>query len=187
MPYETVVEEKKLMLAAAQAGICPWCELPLPDDLTRAHLDHIIPRCRGGPNKGWNLQLLHERCNWGKQGKLTPKAQALAELHGIVLHEPLPTAWPGSTKKGGSGKLNPYRSAAKADRPKRPPPPPKVTIRKVYEVECHTCHAVIGAPGSWDAAREAKRVHMADHKERPAARPVFMVDSRGEAERRPAA
>lgn len=108
-----------------------------------------------------------------KGSKLTPEAKALAEQHGIILHEPLPTAWPGSSVKLGSREPNPYLVAREAGNPvssqvKPSPRPPKVkvTIRKVYEVECHTCGAIIDAPRSWDAAVEARHLHLADHQER---------------------
>src|SRR5690349_10823808 len=95
----------KRSLAEAQGGICPWCKLPLPDDLSGTARDHIITKCRGGPDATWNRQLLHDKCNGlgGKGIQLTPEAEALAAGHGVVLHEPLPTIWPGSTVKLGSG------------------------------------------------------------------------------------
>ena len=77
----------------AQGGICPWCSLPLPEDLAETAVDHIIPRCRGGPDLKWNRQLLHRLCNHGPGGKgkqLTEQALALAAEHGVMLHEPPP-------------------------------------------------------------------------------------------------
>ena len=78
-------------LTAAQGYICPWCKLPLPEDLAGTAKDHIIPRCRGGPNAPWNYQLLHFKCNdrGGKGPRLTPEAEELAAKHGIVTHIPL--------------------------------------------------------------------------------------------------
>ncbi len=98
-------------LARAQGGICPWCNLPLPEDLAGTAVDHIIPSCRGGPHEKWNLRLLHSRCNGpaGKGNQLTAEAEELAVRYGIVLREPLPTSWPGSNKAGSSGNVNPYR------------------------------------------------------------------------------
>ena len=100
------------MMAAAQGGVCPWCNLPLPDDLSDVAVDHIIPRCRGGPDVSWNRQLLHSTCNApdGKGSKLTDEARELAERRGVVLHEPLPTGWPGSNAPLSSRKLNPARA-----------------------------------------------------------------------------
>ena len=79
-------------LAEAQGYICPWCNLPLPEDLSGTAKDHIIPRCRGGPNAPWNYQLLHSKCNdpGGKGARLTPEAEALAKQHGVRLHLPIP-------------------------------------------------------------------------------------------------
>ena len=81
-------------LAEAQGYICPWCELPFPEDLAGTAKDHIIPRCRGGPNKPWNYQLLHFKCNshGGKGIKLTAEAEALAAIHGVRLHLPIPAS-----------------------------------------------------------------------------------------------
>jgi hypothetical protein len=82
-------------LYKAQDGICRWCSLPLPEDFADTEIDHIIPRCRGGPDKPWNKQLLHRECNRGPGGKwkaLTEEARALAGEHGVTLREPTP-AW----------------------------------------------------------------------------------------------
>ena len=82
-----------------QSGICAWCLLPLPPDLTEAEVDHIIPRARGGPNRVWNLQLLHRDCNRGEVGKnaaLTAQAVQLAAEHGVILRQRQPSAWAGS-------------------------------------------------------------------------------------------
>ena len=88
----TVGSRKRL--AKAQDGICPWCKLPLPDDLADTAIDHIIPRCRGGPSAPWNRQLLHFKCNGpaGKWHKLTPEAEKLAEEHGVIVHLPIPAS-----------------------------------------------------------------------------------------------
>src|SRR5262249_42502727 len=153
LPYESPAERKRPM-AEAQGGMCPWCNLPLPADLKRTAIDHIIPRSRGGPNKPWNRQVLHERCNWVKNSALTPEAEKLAAEHGVVLHEPLPKTWPGSNEPGTTGKPNPYRALRPADRP--PPPSPRfkvqVTIRKVYEVTCETCQTALGIEDSYEKA-----------------------------------
>lgn len=72
-------------LAAAQAGLCPWCALALPGDLRLTDIDHIIPQTRGGPDEPWNWQLLHRSCNGAKANKITPDAQRLAVEHGIAV------------------------------------------------------------------------------------------------------
>ena len=97
-------------LASQQDGACPWCKLPLPDDLAGTAIDHIIPRCRGGPDEPWNQQLLHLQCNGtgGKGYRLTAEAEELAALHGVVLREPPLTSWPGSNKAGSSGQPRPH-------------------------------------------------------------------------------
>jgi hypothetical protein len=80
------------LLVIAQHGLCAWCGKPLPVDLSRADIDHIIPRCRGGPDEAWNRQLLHRWRNTlgGKGITLTPQAEALAAEHGVILVEPPP-------------------------------------------------------------------------------------------------
>lgn len=107
---------RKQRMADRQGGICPWCKLPLlPEDLARTQVDHIIPLGRGGPDRPWNRQLLHTRCNYAKGSKLTPEAEKLAAEHGVILREPLPNVWPGSTKRGSTvGKVNPYRALREA-------------------------------------------------------------------------
>ena len=147
----------KRWLADRQGGVCPWCNLPLPDDLAETDRDHIIPRCRGGGDQLWNRQLLHRECNRGAGGKnrrLTAEAMALAAKYGVLLCEP--------------GVGRPAESL-----PHPGPPPHEVTIRKLYEMECLTCGGVIGAEDSWEKAQEAKRDHIAqaraDHVNEPAA------------------
>ena len=76
-------------MAAAQGGICIHCKKPFPEDLADTAVDHIIPRCRGGPNAPWNLCLLHRVCNYAKGREFTREAIALAKQHRVILHEPL--------------------------------------------------------------------------------------------------
>jgi transcriptional regulator with XRE-family HTH domain len=45
-------------------------------------------------------------------------------------------------------------------------PPHNITIRRVYEVECRTCQAVIDAPESRAKALETKRNHIAENQDR---------------------
>jgi 5-methylcytosine-specific restriction endonuclease McrA len=85
-------------LAAAQDGFCPACGYALPDDMSGTEVDHIIPRARGGPDAAWNRRLVHLACNRRKRAKLTDAAAELAALHGVILREPRPTSWPGSTR-----------------------------------------------------------------------------------------
>lgn len=78
----------KQKLAAAQNGLCAWCGLPLPADLARADIDHIIPVSRGGPDVLWNLQLLHSPCNrrpGAKGQRLTSAALQLAAHYGVAV------------------------------------------------------------------------------------------------------
>lgn len=71
---------------------CSWCGNALSDGPIET--DHIIPRSRGGPDKPWNRQTLHKRCNQLKGRKLTTEALALSKKHGIVLvPDELPAGW----------------------------------------------------------------------------------------------
>lgn len=79
---------QKQKMSTAQHGICTWCDLPLPDDLAEAEVDHIIPVSRGGPNLPWNRCLMHLRCNRRKKDRLTDEAMALAAQYGITLIDP---------------------------------------------------------------------------------------------------
>lgn len=73
-------------LATAQDWICPWCDLPLPEDLAGVHIDHIIPKASGFIIEDeWNLQALHHPCNARKFDMIIPQALALAAEHGIPL------------------------------------------------------------------------------------------------------
>ena len=91
-PITEATLRRRARLAKAQDGICPECKLALPDDLSEAEVDHIIPRVRGGPEDAWNKQLVHFMCNRSKRFKLTPEAEALAKEHGVVLHIPIPAS-----------------------------------------------------------------------------------------------
>ena len=83
---------RRARLAKAQDGMCPECDLPLPEDLSETEIDHIIPRVRGGPEDAWNKRLVHFMCNRSKRFKLTPEAEALAKEHGVKLHLPIPAS-----------------------------------------------------------------------------------------------
>ncbi len=91
-PITEATLRRRARLAKAQDGICPECKLALPDDLSEAEIDHIIPRVRGGPEDAWNKQLVHFMCNRSKRFKLTPEAEALAKEHGVRLHLPIPAS-----------------------------------------------------------------------------------------------
>ena len=55
---------------ARQNGICTWCDLPLPDDLSEIHADHIYPVSRGGETSPENTAALHAFCNMAKGDRL---------------------------------------------------------------------------------------------------------------------
>ena len=54
---------------ARQNGICTWCNLPLPDDLSEIHADHIHPVSKGGETSLENTAALHAACNLAKGAK----------------------------------------------------------------------------------------------------------------------
>ena len=55
---------------ARQGGICTWCSLPLPDDLSAIHADHIYPASRGGETSPENTAALHAACNMAKGARV---------------------------------------------------------------------------------------------------------------------
>ncbi|MGI9337473.1 MAG: DNA methyltransferase [Gammaproteobacteria bacterium] len=61
-------DETKKILYKGTGGICPGCTKPTRMGLM--HIDHIIPRAKGGDNDLSNLQLLCGECN-SKKGKRT--------------------------------------------------------------------------------------------------------------------
>ncbi len=79
--------ELRKALVKAQAGVCAWCFRPLLKDLSLLHVDHIIPRSAGGPNRRWNYQALHPDCNTEKGGIITEQARALAIEHGVLIQD----------------------------------------------------------------------------------------------------
>lgn len=81
---------QRARLAKTQGGICPECKMPLPDDLAKTEVDHVIPRVRGGPDRVWNRRLVHFSCNRSKRFTLTDEAIALAAEHAVILREPKP-------------------------------------------------------------------------------------------------
>jgi 5-methylcytosine-specific restriction endonuclease McrA len=53
-------EAQRTFLSTRQAGRCAICGFPLS---VQMHVDHIIPRAKGGRNGINNLQLVCARCN----------------------------------------------------------------------------------------------------------------------------
>jgi hypothetical protein len=72
-------------LVQLQHWRCPWCGDYLPDSPPGTAIDHIIPRVYGGPDRRWNLQLLHQECNSAKGKKITAEALELADAHGVTI------------------------------------------------------------------------------------------------------
>ena len=58
--YELIYEQK---------NICPLCKQNMPNDTLNIHVDHILPRSKGGGNEKINLQATHSFCNIRKQDK----------------------------------------------------------------------------------------------------------------------
>lgn len=57
---QRATEAQRLFLSCRQAGRCAICGFPLSPQM---HIDHIIPRAKGGSNAMRNLQLVCARCN----------------------------------------------------------------------------------------------------------------------------
>ena len=62
-PVPTQTRREMIARANEKAIPCPLCRLPLPalDDLV--HIDHIIPRAKGGSSELDNLQVVCKQCN----------------------------------------------------------------------------------------------------------------------------
>jgi len=48
----------------AQSGLCGICAQSM--EYSDTHIDHIIPKSKGGSNERYNLQLTHSACNLRK-------------------------------------------------------------------------------------------------------------------------
>lgn len=58
-------------LLSDQKGICPICHNPLPKAISaKIHVDHIIPKKRGGTDDFSNLQATHCDCNKAKNASI---------------------------------------------------------------------------------------------------------------------
>jgi 5-methylcytosine-specific restriction endonuclease McrA len=52
----------RALVFARDNHCCRWCS-----STRRLRLDHVVPWSAGGPDAGWNLRVLCERCNSGRQ------------------------------------------------------------------------------------------------------------------------
>ena len=64
---EPVPESTRYQVLKNANGKCLLCGVPATDAVL--HVDHIIPRSKGGTNDIENLQCLCEQCNLGKSNK----------------------------------------------------------------------------------------------------------------------
>lgn len=60
-------EQVREVLFAQQNGRCLYCCIRIPIEET--HLDHIIPRAKGGLDESWNLAITCPACNMVKRDK----------------------------------------------------------------------------------------------------------------------
>lgn len=74
---------KKLL--KRQGGQCALCGQLVARN--NANLDHIIPTSQGGPDRFWNLQATHKRCNFlrGAEPLTTPAAHQAQARYRIYL------------------------------------------------------------------------------------------------------
>lgn len=60
---------------------CPECGRVIDGDTLVRHIDHIVPHSVGGEDVIFNLEPLCADCNLAKGTDITPRAQALMDLH----------------------------------------------------------------------------------------------------------
>ena len=61
--------KRRIQLGITQGWRCHWCRQACREETgwqNSATLDHIVPRCQGGPNEPWNLVMSCQRCNTAK-------------------------------------------------------------------------------------------------------------------------
>ena len=68
-PRPQVEDDVKFWLFGIQDGLCIGCAYSTPRH--NLHVDHVIPRAKGGPDEEWNYQLLCGYCNSVKGDRLT--------------------------------------------------------------------------------------------------------------------
>ncbi len=82
-------EELQERLYDIQNGRCYICQAPL-DPVERLHIEHIVPKARGGKDDENNYALVHERCNLSKLDSDLRVARAMARYEKVkqrVEHE----------------------------------------------------------------------------------------------------
>ena len=67
-------DKNRRVLAERDGTMCRWCGRELdPMDRQGVHVDHIVPRSKGGTSTLDNMQLLHAKCNMAKRsGPMEP-------------------------------------------------------------------------------------------------------------------
>lgn len=65
-----IPKETKLKLIASQHGLCAACGEPLSNDLSKVHVDHIVPWKLVGDELDNNFQALCETCNECKSASI---------------------------------------------------------------------------------------------------------------------
>ncbi|NBS86595.1 MAG: HNH endonuclease [Verrucomicrobia bacterium] len=67
MENDPVPDSLRYRVLKKAGGKCELCGALKQD--TTLHIDHIVPRSRGGSNDESNLQILCFKCNLGKSNK----------------------------------------------------------------------------------------------------------------------
>ena len=65
--YSGVSYEMLAAIYAKQEGRCALCDDELVFDTKETHLDHIVPRAKGGNNDSDNIELVCAACNYAKR------------------------------------------------------------------------------------------------------------------------
>lgn len=66
-PYKGVAVADLIKLYLKQKGICALCGDDILFDSQRTHIDHIIPRAKGGEDEVSNFEFACSTCNYAKR------------------------------------------------------------------------------------------------------------------------
>lgn len=90
-PY-TAQKAFKRLLRRCQGGRCGICFRPMPSDVDRLSIDHVVPISRGGADGLGNLVAAHKGCNRAK-GSHPPTLAQRAFCVLVTIRVLMTTGW----------------------------------------------------------------------------------------------